>query len=78
MYLPCTVHAHTCMPVWKASTATVESLHKDTPEMRTSPLIQDTTYQIHREVYKTTPEMRTPPLIRTLEAVWNRGVPLYT
>ena len=65
---------------------TVEPLYKDTPEMRTSPLIGtlgmvQATF-VHRKVYRPTPEMRTPPLIRTLEGVpsegvWNGGVPLY-
>ena len=46
--------------------ATSEPLYKDTPEMRTSPLIR-TPYMVPAPgVYKTSPEMRTPPLIRTL------------
>jgi hypothetical protein len=49
----------------------VETLYKDTPEMRTSPLIRTPSMApAAYRVYKTPPEnlMRTPPLIRTLRA----------
>ena len=50
---------------------TVEPLYRDTPEMRTSPLIRTPCMipaTLHKEVYKITPEMRTPSLVRTLKA----------
>ena len=59
------VRTYTCM-------YTVEPLFKDTPELKTPPLIRTpcTQSQLHGEVYKTTPEMRTPPLLEAVSRVF--------
>jgi hypothetical protein len=45
----------------------VEPLHKDTPEMKTSPLSGPSYISLHREMYKTTPETRIPGHLKLSE-----------
>jgi hypothetical protein len=53
-----------------------EPLYKDTPEMRTSPLIRTPSMVPGTlKSVQTTPEMRTPPLIRTLSFKLSQGCP---